>query len=617
MSVYDQWGSPAWAYQGKAKAREDLGIVGVGANGGKFIGPWTGDIFYVSNSGTAAGDGSKDNPLLTITAALGLVTAGANDVIVVLDYGSLSRAAETFPIAITSSHNNLTIMGVPYGNIGSNAIYPGTDVSTFTLIDAYQINLVDLNIGAGGATGYAISYPSGTCWRNSIVGCHFGTSGTTGWGIYIASDPPQLLVEGCDFHSGLAVGGIYVANCTRGDFIGNSFHVNSGDWGIQFSTSQADFGKIMYNTFMVPDVTNGEAIYCAGALAGGIELIAHNTAVISGTNLGSTMSFDNEPYWWGGSGAMGVGYGPNSPDPLAPYYQYMPVGGGKMIFVNGGSDGPTDNVRDGSTPQMAKQTVTAALALVTDGGEDVIFILNYGSNGRAAETWPININKGRFSIIGQGRGSTKWPLVTATGTNKSAFNFGASGGRVTIKNLNIGGTAAGTGAGILVESGIYPWGVHIENCQFGYEGSAGTNGIRVESGGDAPYLSVTDCIFGSALLGTQVLLTGNATRGWIGKQNHGNFFEPATNQLCVDVAGAVQVKVFDNYFVELSDNADGEAITFSGSSAQCSAMGNKATSNDLAVPTNNAYNDSSSGTNSWGLNYHVAATGTDMGHLPA
>jgi hypothetical protein len=184
--------------------------------------------------------------------------------------------------------------------------------------------------------------------------------------------------------------------------------------------------------------------------------------------------------------------------------------------------------------------------------------------------------------------------------------------------LNIGGTAAGTGAGVLVVSGATAWGLHIENCQFGYEGSAGTDGVRIDSGGAAPYLSITDSIFGNALTGTGVLIAGNATRGWIGKMGKGNFFEPATNQICINfTGGATQIKVFDNYFVELSDNADGEAITFGGSSAQCSAMGNKATSNDLAVPTNNAYNDSSSGTNSWGLNYHVAATGTDMGHLPA
>jgi hypothetical protein len=539
MSEYDQWASPAWGFQSKQKARQDLGIVGVGANAERFIGPWTGNIYYVSDSGLNTNLGlTQDDPFLTITYALTKVTDGNNDVIVVLSYGSTARAAETWPIALTASHNNLTIMGVPYGNIGSNALYPGTAVHAFTVTGTGQLNLVNLNIGAGGASNYAIHYPSGTAWRNTISGCHFGTSGTTQWGVYIESDPPQLLIEGCDFTSGLSGGGIYISNSTRSDIIGNSFHVNSGDRGIQFSTSQADFGKIINNSFMVADAADGEAIYCDGVLAGGIELIAGNVAVKSGTDAASTQTFDYEPYWWGGSGAMGVGYGPNVPDPLLPFYGQLKAGAGKMIFVNGGSDGATDNNRDGSTPRMAKQTMTAALALVTDGQEDYIFVINYGGNGRGAETFPVTINKGQLHIIGQGNDMSKWPLFTSGDTNEAAFNFGASGGRLTIENLNIGGN--GTSAGILVESGIYPWGVEIINCHFGYEGSVGANGVRVDSGGDAPYLNIKDCHFGAALTGASVLIAGNATRGWIGRPNHGNTFKPAAAQIAISVtAGAV------------------------------------------------------------------------------
>jgi len=243
-SLHDRWKSPAWAFQSKVDARLDLGCGGYsGGGGGNYdgvFGPWTGNIWFVDNAGSASNDGkTPDTPFDCITTALGRVIDGNNDVIIVLSYGSTARAAETWPIALTSSHDNLTICGVPYGNIGSNAIYPAeATTAAFSVIDCYQLRLINLNIGGYAAGDYGVHYPSGTAWRNSIIGCHFGTSGTTDWGIYVESDPPQLLIQGCDFHSGLAEGGIYISNCTRGDIIGNSFHVNNGDRGIQFSTSQ-------------------------------------------------------------------------------------------------------------------------------------------------------------------------------------------------------------------------------------------------------------------------------------------------------------------------------------------------------------------------------------------
>jgi hypothetical protein len=570
-----------------------------------------GNVFYVNGGSDGLTDNSGDGTTpatakQTITAALALCTSSKHDHIIVLNYGSNGRAAETWPIAVNKDQVHIIGVGTPNGKWPM--VSPSGDTAAFS-IQADRVEIANLELGAGATSG-CIEFGTSGKWDCWIHHCHFAyTTATALYGVFIESGyaaPYISIGPGNIFGDGITSHGIYNNhNATNGIVFGNFFQEVGGN-GIEADASWSK-GRIIDNDFQIlTDDAIGTGIRLGTSVTG--VYVAGNRAAIAG---GGQLDF--EPFVDLGTGND---FGINYPDPLANYRRFMPVGGGKMIFVNGGSDGPTDNNYGGRTPQTPKQTITAALALARDGYEDVIFVLNYGGNARASETWPIAVTIDQVSIIGQGRSSTKWPLVTATGANASAFNL--TGNRITIKNLNIGGTSGGTGSGILVESGAAPWGVHIEGCQFGYEGSAGTNGVEVESGGDAPYLTVTDCIFGSALTDSGILIAGNATRGWLGKPGHGNVFEPATNQIGIEITGgAVQVKIFDNYFIELSDAADGEAIALGGSSAQCAVMGNKATSNDANVPTNNAYIDSSSGTNSWGLNYHVAATGTDMGHLPA
>ncbi len=183
-----------------------------------------------------------------------------------------------------------------------------------------------------------------------------------------------------------------------------------------------------------------------------------------------------------------------------------PVPGvGKTYYVNGGSDGPTHNNNDGLTAATPKQTLTAALALCTSNYNDTIYVLNYGSNARAAETWPIVVNKDQVHIIGVGHKGNKWATVTATGTNKDAFSV--TGSRVEIAGLEIGGTAAGSGCGVAVGSVAGIWGCYVHDCWFGVADGAGTDGVKVANTYDAPYLRIEDCEFGSALLGVPRLFS--------------------------------------------------------------------------------------------------------------
>jgi hypothetical protein len=618
-AAYDRWNSPAWGYQSKPDARLDLlgvsSAAGMSADPSGVFGPWTGNIYYVSNSGSDTDLGTTPGTaFLTITQALTKVTDANHDVIVVLDYWGTSRAAETFPIALTTSHDNVTIIGVPYGNIGHNAIYPTVaTTAAFTIIGTNGARLINLNIGGYDSGDYGIHFPSGTAWRVSIIGCHFGTSGTTGTGIRVDSDPPQLLVQGCDFHSGLTTAGIYVSNCTRGDFIGNSFHVNSGDYGIQFSTSQADFGKILNNTFMVPDAANGEAIYCSGVLAGGIEMIAGNVAVKSGTNSSNTWVY--EPYWWGGAGAMGVGFANNTPDPTISYrrwleQQFPEVG--KIIFVNGGSDGPTDNNRCGLTPHMAKQTINGALSLMTADNYDTIVVMNYGSNARAVDfaSGPITLTSShsRGRIIGIDGHSTKWPTITVNATSANhAFEVQTGAGRFVIKNLEIGGAA--TKAGIHISSGQYPWGLVIDNCYFGVDTAIGGHGIEIDSGGDAPHMRVQNCTFygtdnGGALTDDCIEINGNATRAII----RDNLFRVTAAKIGISIeAGAVGLTILRNKFS--CDDADGSAIYLAATADNIFCAENMAAAGEDAALTNQIYYDAGS-SNDWVANWTSDPTST-------
>lgn len=593
-AAHDYWKSPAWAFQDKQDARLDLlGVSTVFAAGGDWgvFGPWTGNVFYVSDGGSDTNLGTTpDTPLLTITTALGKVTDGNNDVIVVLDYAGTSRAAETFPIALTTSHDNLSIIGVPYGNIGSNAIYPtSATTAAFTVTGTGQLKLVNLNIGGYDSGDYAIHYPSGTAWRNAILGCHFGTSGTTGWGIYVESDPPQLLVQGCDFHSGLSSGGIYISNCTRGDIIGNSFHVNSGDRGIQFSTSQADFGKILNNTFFVDDAAHGEAVYCSGALAGGIEMIHGNVAIPHGVSGGTRYTFDYEPYWWGGSSDPGVGLGANIPDPVEQFLELRPVPRGSLFFVDATNGSDT---YDGLTPAMAKATITAAMALTTSGKDDCIVILDYYlMTNEAAE--PIPVAKTDIHFIGKpvAAGENQNPVLVFPTGDTSAFQLANGANNVSFHNLEIDGGA--TAACIDTASGyVAAWRVTIDKCNFGVLGNV-KYGILVNSGDDLPYLTIKNCYFGQSITDDAIEIAGNATRAVI----KDNFFGTlASNKKGIDLSGnCVGVKILRNFF-DCTD-VDGGAIYMSSGCAQCFAGSNRAACGEDAAITNQLYYDG--GSNSW------------------
>jgi len=273
------------------------------------------------------------------------------------------------------------------------------------------------------------------------------------------------------------------------------------------------------------------------------------------------------------------------------------LGMGNVYYVNGGSDGPTNDAGSGLTKDSPKQTITAALALCTTGNDDYIVVLNYGSNGRASETWPIAVTKDQVHIIGARatRGS-KWATVkpSASGTPNA---FTVTGQRCEFANLEIGGYS--TGSGIEISNGV--WGTTIHDCWFGYTSdTAGTNGIYVASGADAPFLTVYDCIFGESLTADGIKIAGNATRGQLGLKGHGNLFKNIVG-IAINCSGSVVgLEILDNRFQMAADTA-GDAITLSAGSSDCYIDGNDCACTE-AAKTTKYYVDAATNANDWGGN---------------
>jgi hypothetical protein len=276
---------------------------------------------------------------------------------------------------------------------------------------------------------------------------------------------------------------------------------------------------------------------------------------------------------------------------------------GKAVFVDGGSTGPTHNNNDGLSPYTPKQTLTAGLALLDDLSDDVLFVVNYGSNGRLAEpSWPVTISKSIVHVVGlQSMDNSKWPAVKPDDDNHA---FDVTGHRVELAQLEVGGGA--TKAAIHVGSAGGIWSLCLHDLWFGITGdTAGQDGVFVETGEDAPYLEVYDCRFGNSLTRHGVYINGNATRGILGKQGHGNKFLKVPN-IAMNISGPAGLdEIVDNLFSLPSDTL-GYAITMSALSSGALVSGNKA-SFKIAAMTNNPFRDLSNA-NHWIDNYRQGLT---------
>jgi hypothetical protein len=280
-------------------------------------------------------------------------------------------------------------------------------------------------------------------------------------------------------------------------------------------------------------------------------------------------------------------------------------GAGNIYYVNGGSDGPANDNFSGLRPDLPKQTIQAAIDLCTSNNNDYVIVLNYGSNGRAAETWPITVDKTLCHIIGVGTVGQKWPVVRVAapaGGDTANPAFSVTADRVEIANLEIGG--GNTAGGIHPTDAAGVWGLTVHDCFFGVTGdSTGQDGIRVPAGSAAPYLTVYGCRFGHFVTRDGIRFDANATRCMIGVPGQPqNYFHHLAG-VAINLASAVTEPGIFNNWIAIPANTAGAAITFAAGVLDAWVMGNVANFGDTDMG-NNPYTDGAgAGANDWAFNY--------------
>lgn len=279
-------------------------------------------------------------------------------------------------------------------------------------------------------------------------------------------------------------------------------------------------------------------------------------------------------------------------------------GAGSVFYVNGGSDGPVVDTNDGLSPANPKQLIQSAIDLCTANNNDYVIILNYGSNGRAAETWPVVVDKTLCHIVGVGTVGQKWPVVRpnapgAGDTASPAFNVTAD--RVEIANLEIGG--GDTAGGIHPTDAGGVWGLTVHDCFFGVTGdSAGQDGIRVPAGSAAPYLTVYGCRFGHFITRDGVRFDANGTRSMIGVPGQPfNYFHHLPG-IAINLASAVtEPGIFGNR-IAVPANTAGAGITLAAGVLDAWIMDNVANFGDTDMGNNPFTDGAAAGANDWANN---------------
>ena len=147
-------------------------------------------------------------------------------------------------------------------------------------------------------------------------------------------------------------------------------------------------------------------------------------------------------------------------------------GAGNVFYVNGGSDGPVVDTGSGLRPDDPKQLIQSAIDLCTANNNDYVVILNYGGNGRAAETWPVVVDKTMCHIIGVGTVGQKWPVVrpnAPAGADIADPAFSVTADRVEIAGLEIGGGDTAGGIHPVDAGGV--WGLTVHDCRVLIQGT--------------------------------------------------------------------------------------------------------------------------------------------------
>ena len=262
-------------------------------------------------------------------------------------------------------------------------------------------------------------------------------------------------------------------------------------------------------------------------------------------------------------------------------------GTNKVYYVNGitwdngfaaGNDG-----NSGLTIDDPLHTLTAAIALCTNEGNDVIIVLDYWA--ATNETWPILVDKRLIKIIGVGA-QPKWNWVQLYSASDVCMDI--TGGHVYVSGL--GFTPNASNACITFDDGTEN--IWIDQCQF----VSGVQGILLATGDAAWGLKITNNIFHASLTVGGILINDDVVNTYIA----GNSFHRLAGD-CIHITAATIGEIVDNTF-HLKANSQGLAVTLATSVSGFMVDRNHALYGEAT--TTSPYDDEgTSTTNGWGLNY--------------
>lgn len=273
---------------------------------------------------------------------------------------------------------------------------------------------------------------------------------------------------------------------------------------------------------------------------------------------------------------------------------------GEVYYVDGDNGDDTDNGLDPMSPVL---TITQALSLCTNDGNDVIIVLDYPEAGDI-ETMPISITKDRVHILGSAYGherADKFIFLCCGTTDTGVFSIEARNVEIAYFKLACGVDDASI---IFAGAGVASKAAAIHHCTFGQKNcplGAPQNGIDWGGASDGNWAYVAYNFFGSSITSDAILIANNPAHVIIEKNV---FYHVGGNGINISGDGNFGL-ILDNKFSLAADTAGG-AIVFTNAAAGEGWFidGNSANFGTTAM-VNNPYRDLSVGAakQDWGNNY--------------
>lgn len=228
-------------------------------------------------------------------------------------------------------------------------------------------------------------------------------------------------------------------------------------------------------------------------------------------------------------------------------------------------------------------TLTKALSLCTDEGNDAIILLDFWAPTN--ETWPIAVDKSNVSIFGiQHHFMQGWIWLYSA----SAACMDITGSNVYIEGLNFYPSASK--ACVTMDDGAQR--VWLNKCGF----HVGTCGVDLDADDTSSGIEITNSFFSASLSAGGIDVDDDPAFMHIA----GCHFDRLTGD-CINISAGAGHRIVDNTFA-LKANTQGLAITLQTGVARAFVSGNHAAYG--VASTTSPYDDEGTvTTNNWGLNY--------------